>query len=128
MRILLDSHTLVWYLNGNPRCSLGARSAVEDPDATIIVSAVSAWEIATKVRRGKWAEASAIAAGMEAILPANGFEGLSLTIEHGRVAGFLPGAHRDPFDRMLAAQAILENLILITADPAFGNFGVDVLW
>ncbi len=128
MRILLDSHALVWYLMGSRRCSAGARKAIEGPGAKVFVSPVTAWELATKTRLGKWPEAGEIAVGIEAILAVNGFLPLALTIEHGRVAGFLPGAHRDPFDRMLAAQAIVEDMPLLTADPAFSDFDVKVLW
>ena len=128
MRILLDSHAFVWFLRGDPRYSPAARAAVEAPDATVIVSAASAWEIATKVRSGKWPEAARIAAEFETILVAHGFAALAITIEHAHVAGSLPSVHRDPFDRMLATQAMVEDMLLVTADPAFREFDVRVLW
>jgi PIN domain nuclease of toxin-antitoxin system len=128
MRILLDSHAFVWSLRGDPRCSLAARKAVEASDAAVSVSAASTWEIATKVRSGRWPDAAGIAAEIETILVANGFAALAIGSEHARVAGSLPGTHRDPFDRMLAAQAFVEDVPLVTADPAFRDFDVRVLW
>lgn len=128
MRILLDSHALVWFLKGNPRCSMRARKAIEAADAVVYVSAASAWEITTKVRAGKWPEAVDIAHSLGKVVLERDFMALSVTVQHGALAGFLPGAHRDPFDRMLAAQAILEDMPLVTADPAFKDFDVKVLW
>ena len=128
MRILLDSHTFVWFLAGDQRCSLRARRHIEDADAEVFVSAVTAWETAIKVRAGRWSEAEFFASNIEAILIKENFAPLPLTIEHGRVAGFLSGAHRDPFDRMLAAQAIVDDMPLVTADPAFRHFDVRVIW
>jgi PIN domain nuclease of toxin-antitoxin system len=128
VRILLDSHVLVWYLTGDAHCSAGAREAIEAVGSKVIVSPVSAWEIANKVRIGKWPEATAIAMNFESVLSANRFSPLPISMEHARVAGFLPGLHRDPFDRMLAAQAIVEDIPLITIDPAFRSFDVNVIW
>ena len=128
MRILLDSHALVWFLTGNSNLSSAAREAILAGDATVCVSAASAWEIATKVRAGKWSDAEEIALHFERVLIAHDFSPLAVTVEHGRLAGFLPGAHRDPFDRMLAAQAITEDVPLVTVDPAFKAFDVHVLW
>jgi PIN domain nuclease of toxin-antitoxin system len=128
VRILLDSHAFVWFLTGNMSLSTPAREAILAEDATVYVSAASAWEIATKVRAGKWAEAEPIAHDLEGVLTEHDFTPLAVTVEHGRLAGFLPGAHRDPFDRMLAAQAITEDMPLVTVDPAFKSFDVRVLW
>ena len=128
MRILLDSHALVWFLTGNPRLSRKAGEAIVASDAEVAVSAASAWEIATKVRVGKWHDAETIAHDLDKALIERDFTGLPITIEHGRLAGFLPGDHRDPFDRMLAAQAIVEDIPLVTADPAFRHFQVKVIW
>ena len=128
MRVLLDSHALIWFLVGDPRCSARAREAIEAEDAEVLVSAASAWEIATKVRLGRWPEAAALAAGLRRALAENDFAVLDVTLEHGLRAGAFPGAHGDPFDRMLAAQAQIENLPLITADPAFRAFGIRTVW
>ena len=128
MRLLLDSHAFVWFVLGHSRCSSRARRAIEDADTDIFFSAVTAWEIATKVRAGKWPEAAGLLADCQSILTANQFEPLAITVEHGRVAGRLEGQHRDPFDRMLAAQAIVEDLHVVTADPALHDLGAKVIW
>jgi PIN domain nuclease of toxin-antitoxin system len=80
------------------------------------------------VRAGKWPEARAIAQDLAKTVREEDFSPLAVTLEHGTLAGFLPGAHRDPFDRMLAAQAIVEDMPLVTADPAFRNFDVEIVW
>lgn len=128
MRILLDSHVLIWYLQDPKRLPHAARMAIEAEDAVVHVSAVSAWEIANKVRLGKWPEVDALAQAFSEVMRQYDFAPLAITIEHARLAGLLPGHHRDPFDRMLAAQAQLEGLPLVSANPAFRSFGVDVLW
>src|SRR2546430_17300058 len=110
MKILFDSHALVWYLRGDRQLSLRARELVDSDDAEAFVSAVCAWEISTKVARGKWSEAADIAPIIEQITVRTEFTPLPITIKHAQVAGFLPGRHRDPFDRMLAAQAQVEGL------------------
>jgi PIN domain nuclease of toxin-antitoxin system len=92
------------------------------------VSAVTAWEIASKFRLGKWPGAQALANDLADIMSALGFEPLPLSLEHARHAGMMRGPHRDPFDRMLAAQAEIEDVPLVTADPAFRHFKVRTLW
>jgi len=128
VRILFDSHALVWFLAGDKRFSHRARDAVTADETVACVSAVTAWEIANKVRIGKWPEAAPLAASLSEVIDEHGFEPLPITIEHARVAGFLASAHRDPFDRVLAAQAQMEAIPLVTADPAFRSFGTQVLW
>src|SRR5260370_12330215 len=122
MRILLDSHALFWFIHGDKRLSQSAREAIEAIDAAVHVSAVCAWEIAYKFRAGKWPEAEILATDIVRIMSAHGFEPLPLSLEHARHAGLLRSPHRDPFDRMLAAQAEIEDLPLVTADPAFRQF------
>jgi PIN domain nuclease of toxin-antitoxin system len=97
-------------------------------DTIVCVSAVTAWEIANKVRLGKWPQAASLAASLTDIIAEQGFEPIPITLEQARVAGFLASVHRDPFDRMLAAQAQIEAIPLVTADPAFRTFGTQVLW
>lgn len=128
MKILFDSHALVWYLNGDRRLSRSARDIADDSDSQVFVSAVCAWEIATKVNRGRWPEAAQIVASLRDVTLARAFTPLPITIEHAYVAGFLPGLHYDPFDRMLAAQSQVESVPLVTADPAFRLFGTAVIW
>ena len=128
MRFLFDSHALVWFLLGDTRLPARLRATIEQPDLEVFISAVCAWEIASKVRRGKWPEAADIPAMIDVLTDANTFQPLPITIRHARIAGYLPGRHRDPFDRMLAAQSQAESMHLMTADPVFQEFGVQVLW
>lgn len=128
MKILFDSHALVWYLTGDRRLSRRARDIADDLESEVFVSAVCAWEIATKVNRGRWPEAAPVVTSLQDMTQAGAFTPLPITIEHARVAGFLPGRHYDPFDRMLAAQSQVDGFPLVTADPAFRSFGTAVIW
>jgi PIN domain nuclease of toxin-antitoxin system len=128
MRLLFDSHALFWFLHGDKDISLRARSAIEDPEAIGVASAVSAWEFANKFRLGKWPEANRVANSFVQTMNAQGIEILAVSAEHARLAGLMTGAHRDPFDRMLAAQSQIEQMPLVTADPAFKAFGTKVIW
>lgn len=128
MRLLLDTHALLWWLDGDRRLSPKARSALADDSNTVLVSAASAWEIATKVRIGKLPGAVDVAADVAGIVRGQGFEALEITLVHAQRAGGLPGTHRDPFDRMLIAQAHLENLPLVSDDAVFDEYGVTRFW
>ena len=128
MKLVLDSHVFFWWSVNHPKLSRTARVAIEDPENEVYASAVVAWEMATKVRLGKWHEARPVAVLFDDVVIRNGFTPLSISPVHARVAGFLPGRHGDPFDRMLAAQAQVEQMPLVTADPAFRAFGTTVIW
>ncbi len=128
MRLLLDTHALLWFLQGNERLSNTARVAIEDTHADVFVSAAVAWEIATKVRLGKLPEAVRLAGRFEETLAEQSFHPLAITVAHARRAGMLPGSHRDPFDRILAAQAEAEGMSLVTTDRLFAGFGVPTIW
>ncbi len=128
MQLLLDTHAFIWWLAGDDALSPAARSAIADDGNTIFVSAASAWEIAAKHRIGKLPGAAAIIMDMDRILAEQGFGGLSISLRHGLVAGALPGPHRDPFDRMLIAQAMLDDLILVSNEQPFDAYGVRRLW
>lgn len=128
MRLLLDTHALAWWLGDNPKLSRKAHDLIAAPSNAVFVSAASAWEIATKTRIGRWPEAMALASMFPGIVEANGFEPLAITVRHAMHAGALIAAHADPFDRMLAAQAELEEMTLVTADPAFAQFDAATLW
>src|SRR5207245_612501 len=112
----------------DPKLSRRAHAAIEDDATEVLVSAVTAWELATKARLGKWPDAARIAADIEAILVANAFQPLSITMRHAKRAGELPSPHRDPFDRMLAAQSEIEGIPLVSADPIFQSLGTRILW
>ncbi len=128
MRLLLDTHALLWWFTDDPRLSDQARAAIADPANTIHASAASAWEIATKQRIGKLEEVPDAAARYAELVAADGFVHLPVSHLHALRAGGWEVDHRDPFDRMLAAQSTLEGLPLVTRDPAFGLFGVETLW
>ena len=128
MKVLLDTHAVLWWILGNPRLSKDASEILSHRDTTIIVSAISGHEISTKHRLGKLPVPARLAENLDAIVVENGWQPLSLTIAHAQLAGRLQGSHRDPFDRMLAAQALIEDVPLVTNDPAFLTFGVKVIW
>src|SRR5262245_54943649 len=102
MRLLLDTHALLWWLSGDRKLSAPARSAIGDEDNVVFVSAASAWEISTKHRLGKL-DASTLIGEMATMLAEQDLQSLEITVDHAERAGLLPGEHRDPFDRMLIA-------------------------
>lgn len=127
MKLLLDTHALLWWITDNSRLSAKTRSSIEDADL-VFVSSVTAWEIATKQRLGKLPEADRYVANLERIAKDEGMSFVPVTFAHGLRAGSYAGNHRDPFDRMLAAQAEMEGLILVTRDTLFNQFPVQTLW
>jgi PIN domain nuclease of toxin-antitoxin system len=128
VQLLIDTHALLWWLAGDEALSKAARAAISDDSNAIFVSTASVWEIATKHRLGKLPGIAAIAADLEATVTDQGFIGLPISLRHGQVAGALPGPHRDPFDRMLMAQAILDRLVLVSNEKSFDAYGVGRLW
>ena len=128
MRLLLDTHAFLWWLAGNERLSMTGRQAIDDAGNDVVVSAVSAWEITTKHRIGKLPEASAVAHDVAGAIASQGFEELPITVDDAERAGRLPGLHRDPFDRMLIAQAIAHDMTIISIDGRFDQYGVNRIW
>jgi len=128
MRFLLDTHTLLWSFNAAPSLSPRARRLIQDGSNEILVSAASAWEIATKVRLGKLPTGEELVADFDRYLAQLGCDALPISIEHAVRAGRLPGEHRDPFDRMLVAQAQTENLPVISNDRIFDDYHVRRIW
>ena len=128
MRALLDTHALLWWLDGDERLSAAARAFIGDTGNAVLVSAAAAWEIATKVRIGRLPGAAAMAAELGACLASQGFGELAVTVDHGLRAGGLPGPLRDPFDRMLIAQTQAGDLALISSEAVFDTYGVRRLW
>lgn len=129
MRLLLDTHTLLWALTEPKRLSTIARNAVASPSNELVVSAASAWEIATKHRLGRLPQADALIAAYPQHLDRLGAQRLPVSELHALTAGRLEWDHRDPFDRILAAQGMLESLTLVTNDPPIIDFtGVRTLW
>jgi len=127
-RVLLDTHALLWWLAGDRRLSPAARAAIGDASAAVFVSAASSWEIATKVRLGKLSDPHGVADALGAHVAAQGFRELPITLDHGRRAGKLPGDHKDPFDRMLIAQAQAEGLAIVSIETPFDAYGVERMW
>ena len=126
--LLLDTHALLWWLSADRAMPDSARELIARKSNTVMVSAASAWEIATKVRLGKLIGAGPIVDEFSTYLANESFVGLSVTIQHGIRAGSLPGPHRDPFDRMLIAQALEENLRIVSNEQIFDGYGVSRLW
>lgn len=123
MTLLLDTHILLWWLDDHPELPAAAATAIADPEADVVVSAATVWEIAVKTAVGKLEAPDDL---LEA-LHVNGFDTLSITPVHALAAGGLPAHHGDPFDRMLIAQARTEALTLVSVDERFPAYDVDLL-
>ena len=128
MKALLDTHALLWWLDRDPALSPAALAVVRDPANDIFVSAASIWEVATKLRRSKLTFDRANGERLPMIVREQGFELISINAEHAHLAGWLQGGHSDPFDRMLAAQAQIERLSIVSRDRAFDALGVARVW
>ncbi|MBW4453794.1 MAG: type II toxin-antitoxin system VapC family toxin [Nostoc indistinguendum CM1-VF10] len=127
MSYLIDTHILLWWLFDDPKLHTDCRNIIRNPAHRIIVSSASAWEIATKYRMGKLPEAKQLVEQYSQILHQTKFIELAITTAHALRAGSLPIAHRDPFDRMIMAQAELESLLAITYDKAFQTGLIQVI-
>lgn len=125
---LLDSHALLWWWFDPDRLSTAVRELLCTPATPVLVSAASVWELSLKHHQGKLPELSGAIADLPGLLQADGFEGLPISLAHGLRAGSYSQPHRDPFDRMLAAQAELNRLVLLTADPQLSTFPCQILW
>lgn len=123
MRLLLDTHTLLWWLADDPRLADPARSEIADPANDVLVSAASAWEIAIKAALGKLS----LPDDLEEQLAGNSFSPLPILVRHALAVRDLPDHHRDPFDRLLVAQARIEDLTIVTADACIPRYDVSVL-
>ncbi|MCA9516486.1 MAG: type II toxin-antitoxin system VapC family toxin [Myxococcales bacterium] len=128
MSYLLDTHVVLWWLTDAPDLSPAAREILADPANRLLVSAASAWEVATKFRLGKLPSAAVIASDFPGWVERMGATELPMTMAHAARAGAFTAPHRDPFDRMLAAQALLEAVPLVSRDAELDAFGVTRLW
>ncbi len=126
MRLLLDTCAFYWWDLGS-NITDAARRAIENADNTF-VSAASAWEVMTKWRSGKQPEFAGLASTFVKVIDAHGFDQLPIGIDHALHAAGLPLHHRDPFDRMLIAQGLTENLLMVTPDAVFDLYGVQRIW
>jgi PIN domain nuclease of toxin-antitoxin system len=123
-RILLDTHAVLWWLAGDASLSAVARRTIAEPSNEVLVSSASIWEIAIKRSLGKLT----VPNGLLEAISEDGLIFLAISPWHAWRAGELPWHHRDPFDRLLAAQALVEGIPLVTADPSFSPYGVGILW
>lgn len=128
MRLLLDTHTLLWWVDDAPGLSRRARAAVADPENECLFSLASLWEMAIKASLGKLELPATIEAFVERHLVAGGFRALAIDVAHVARVAQLPFHHRDPFDRLLAAQALEEELAIVSRDPVFKSYGVRRIW
>jgi PIN domain nuclease of toxin-antitoxin system len=127
-RLLLDTHAVLFWWSASRKLGARAREVIADSETGIYVSAATAWEIATKFRIGKLDDIGDPAVEYPRLMARNGFETLEITSGHGLRAGLLDGAHRDPFDRLIAAQALMEDMTVVTRDREIAAFGCKVLW
>lgn len=123
--LLLDTHAVLWWLTDNPRLSARAREAIGDPAAAVFTSAASGYEVTYKQGLGKLPHDLP---DLAAALAQQGIVALSVTLPHMVAAGRLPKPHRDPWDRIIMAQALVEGFTVVTVDPVFTEYGVPVLW
>jgi PIN domain nuclease of toxin-antitoxin system len=128
LRLLLDTHALLWWLSDESELPASCRKLIAQPDNPIFVSLASAWEIATKFRLGSLPSASDLVEDFGGYLERNKFQSLAVTNEHGVRAGMLPGPHQDPFDRMLIAQAEMEKLFIVSREKIFDQYCARRIW
>ncbi len=128
MKVLLDTHAFLWWTAGGDRLSGRARSVIEEPDCDVLLSAASAWEIAIKFARGRLELPQPPERFVPDRVRRHRLGVLDVSVAHALRAGALPEIHADPFDRLLVAQAQLEDLPILTADPAIGQYEVETIW
>ena len=128
MSLLLDTHTFVWWVTKHPQLSTRALAAIQNEAGDCFISAATVYELTYKVGLGRFEAARAIADRVYEVMQANAFSPLPISLQHASVAAKLEATHRDPFDRILAAQAIVEKVIIVTADEAFAGLGAEVIW
>ena len=124
MNLLLDTHALLWWLDDAPALSTRARAAIADGRNPVFVSAVVVWELRIKEALGK----VKLPRNFRAVLERQPFESLPITAEHAHAVAALPRLHRDPFDRMLVAQARAESFVLVSHAPVMARYGIEVIW
>lgn len=128
MRVLLDTCALLWLALDEKRLTPSVRSLLEALDTEVFVSAASVWEIAIKAHQGKLPGAGDPAVDFVNVVQQSGFTELPISMHHGQRAGMLPGLHKDPFDRMLIAQAQAEDLPIVSSDKIFDEYHVRRIW
>ena len=126
-KVLLDTHALIWWLEGGGKLSPAARRVIAAEESTVLVSNASAWEIAIKHRIGKFRVPDLIK-DFRGSVEREGFVELPISFEHAVIAGTLPGTHKDPFDRMLVAQSQAEDVAIVTRDEWIREYPVECIW
>ena len=125
MRLLIDSHAVLWWLGDDPRLSYQAEAAIANPDNSVMVSTCVGYELAHKQQRGRLPR---FRDDLSNRLRREGFKPLPISLDHALAAAQLPGLHRDPWDRIMVAQALAEQLQVVTVDKVFSDYGVPVIW
>jgi PIN domain nuclease of toxin-antitoxin system len=125
VRLLLDTHVLIWWLTDNPRLSYAAEAAIANPDNDVFVSAAVGYEIAYKGRSGRLPQ---MPGDLAAELRRERMDILPISLDHALAAAALPGPHRDPWDRIMMAQALAQACHVVTVDPVFADYDIPVLW
>ncbi|MEW5762516.1 MAG: type II toxin-antitoxin system VapC family toxin [Bacillota bacterium] len=128
MRVLLDTHVFLWWITDDERLSPRAREVMVEGRNTLVLSAASGWEMAVKAQLGRLSVAGDFASFLSEQLALNGIDTLPVTMAHALHVFELPAHHRDPFDRLLVAQALLEGMPIVTADPEIARYPVEVIW
>jgi PIN domain nuclease of toxin-antitoxin system len=128
MALLLDTHAFLWWVDGSPRLPKRARAAISRPGEHVVVSLASGWEMAIKISLGRLKLTAPLDRFVAEHVAANGFQPLAITLPHVARVATLPFHHRDPFDRLLAAQALDESLAIVSADRIFSRYDVKRVW
>lgn len=128
MRLLLDTHVFLYWVLGDPRLSPLAEASIKDSGTQVYLSAASVWEMAIKLSLGRLRLEGDLLGFVEGELRQNGFQALPVTYRHASRVATLPPLHRDPFDRLLVAQALEENLTLVSGDAEIARYPVELLW
>lgn len=128
MRLLLDTHAFLWWVNDSPQLSQAAREAIADAGNSVFFSVVSAWEMVIKSKLGKLGVPQSLSDFLTDQLQRNSFEILPVYLPHALQVADLPDYHRDPFDRLLIAQALIQNMRIVSGDPQIHRYPVDVVW
>jgi PIN domain nuclease of toxin-antitoxin system len=124
VRLLIDSHPFLWWSEASPYLSLAARGAIADPTNEVLISVAALWELTIKASSGKLN----LPADLETMVASQQFSLLSITFVHLRQLAILPRRHRDPFDRMMIAQALAEGIPIATSDRVFASYGLQIVW
>jgi PIN domain nuclease of toxin-antitoxin system len=128
VRVLVDTHALLWWLADDKRLSRRARKTIADEETEVLVSAACVWEAAIKASLGKLGDPTRAVSRLPSIIPERGFAELQISAAHAVQAADLPRIHRDPFDRMLVAQSMIESAPVVTNDPDIRRYGVKTIW